>query len=113
MDGQARHGSEADHNDEKHHLAKVRVAGSNPVFRSIVAGQIHFFNVDPPCGQSPRVRLQPAARCAIALSLIRLDDRYPGPRAENSVWRGGENLVQTNSVSVISKQHFLCVCGAA
>jgi hypothetical protein len=29
--------------DEKHHLAKVRVAGSNPVFRSIVAGQRAFF----------------------------------------------------------------------
>ena len=30
--------------DELKHLAKVRVAGSNPVFRSIVAGQSGFSN---------------------------------------------------------------------
>ena len=30
--------------DEYQHLAKVRVAGSNPVFRSIEAGRKHFFN---------------------------------------------------------------------
>jgi hypothetical protein len=30
--------------DENHHLAKVRVAGSNPVFRSIGAGQGWFFH---------------------------------------------------------------------
>jgi len=30
--------------DENTHLAKVKVAGSNPVFRSIVAGQGRFFN---------------------------------------------------------------------
>jgi|SRR5580704_9980332 hypothetical protein len=30
--------------DGIHHLAKVRVAGSNPVFRSILAGQGVFFS---------------------------------------------------------------------
>jgi hypothetical protein len=29
--------------DELKHLAKVRVAGSNPVFRSIIGGQKQFF----------------------------------------------------------------------
>ncbi len=33
-DETARWETEADHSDQKHHLAKVRVAGSNPVFRS-------------------------------------------------------------------------------
>ena len=42
VDGTARQGTGADPNDENHHLAKVRVAGSNPVFRSIVAGQKRF-----------------------------------------------------------------------
>jgi hypothetical protein len=32
--------------DEVTHLAKVKVAGSNPVFRSILAGQRWFFNLD-------------------------------------------------------------------
>ena len=32
------------HRDENHHLAKVRVAGSNPVFRSICAVQRRLFN---------------------------------------------------------------------
>jgi hypothetical protein len=35
VDRTARQGSAADHRDEKPHLAKVRVAGSNPVFRSL------------------------------------------------------------------------------
>ena len=34
VDGTARQGNAVGHRDEKHHLAKVRVAGSNPVFRS-------------------------------------------------------------------------------
>ena len=34
MDGRARQERGAHHRDEKHHLAKVRVAGSNPDFRS-------------------------------------------------------------------------------
>ena len=38
----ARRGTRADSADEKHHLAKVRVAGSNPAFRSIGAGQRAF-----------------------------------------------------------------------
>ena len=37
-------GTEAGPPDENHHLAKVRVAGSIPVFHSIVAGQKRFFN---------------------------------------------------------------------
>ncbi len=36
MDRTARQGIGGDPSDEKHHLAKVRVAGSNPVFRSKV-----------------------------------------------------------------------------
>ncbi len=39
MDGTARQGSGTDGRDGKHHLAKVRVAGSNPVFRSIQRGR--------------------------------------------------------------------------
>ena len=39
VDGTARRGTAAGHRDENPHLAKVRVAGSNPVFRSTVAGQ--------------------------------------------------------------------------
>jgi hypothetical protein len=34
VDGTSRQGTRPDPNDGKHHLAKVRVAGSNPVFRS-------------------------------------------------------------------------------
>ncbi len=37
MDGRPRYGTGADHQDQFHHLAKVRVAGSNPVFRSMCA----------------------------------------------------------------------------
>ena len=47
MGGQtATSGGPPDPGDEDHHLAKVRVAGSNPVFRSIVAGQRRFFNLE-------------------------------------------------------------------
>jgi hypothetical protein len=35
VDETARYGTEADHLDQEHNLAKVRVAGSNPFFRSI------------------------------------------------------------------------------
>jgi len=35
VDGIARQGSGANPEDEKHHLAKLRVGGSNPVLRSI------------------------------------------------------------------------------
>ena len=41
-------GDPPDPRDENHNLAKVRVAGSNPVFRSILAGQTQFF--DPESG---------------------------------------------------------------
>ena len=44
MDGTAREGSRPHQQDKNHHLAKVRVAGSNPVFRSIVAGQRRLFD---------------------------------------------------------------------
>jgi hypothetical protein len=45
VDRTARQRRGADPKDEKHHLAKVRVAGSNPVFLSIVvAGESLFFN---------------------------------------------------------------------
>ena len=43
MDGTARRETGVDIGDKNFHLAKVRVAGSNPVFRSIVAGRRHFF----------------------------------------------------------------------
>ena len=43
-DGTARQGSRVDYGDQIPHLAKVRVAGSNPVFRSILPGQGRFFN---------------------------------------------------------------------
>jgi len=35
VDGTALHGSQADQKDHFHRLAKVRVEGSNPVFRSL------------------------------------------------------------------------------
>jgi hypothetical protein len=44
VDGNAGTRTDRDLLDQIHHLAKVRVAGSNPVFRSIVAGQGVFFN---------------------------------------------------------------------
>ena len=44
MDGTACRGTGETQTDENHHLAKVRVVGSNPVFRSILAGQRPFFN---------------------------------------------------------------------
>ena len=44
MDGTASEGTGHDPADQIHHRAKVRVAGSNPVFRSIVAGQNRFFS---------------------------------------------------------------------
>ncbi len=45
VDETARRGSSADHGDEYQHFAS-EVAGSNPVFRSFVAGQAPFFNRD-------------------------------------------------------------------
>ena len=36
-------GSGPDPSDGKHHFAKLRAAGSNPISRSIVAGQGRFF----------------------------------------------------------------------
>ena len=69
VDGRPAQRNRQDALDELKHLAKVRVAGSNPVFRSIAAGQRHFYKVGPTRTESPP-RLQPAARCAIASSLI-------------------------------------------
>jgi hypothetical protein len=45
VDATATQGTDRDIVDENHHLAKVRVAGSNPVFRSILPGRRHFFNL--------------------------------------------------------------------
>jgi hypothetical protein len=42
VDGPALQRSRQTKWDENHHLAKVRVAGSNSVFRSILAGRRHF-----------------------------------------------------------------------
>ena len=53
MDETARQGNGVDLRDGKHHLAKVRVAGSNPVFRSIVAGRVAFFNPPILLGRFP------------------------------------------------------------
>jgi hypothetical protein len=39
--------SGADIRGKKPHLAKERVAGSNPTFRIVVAGQLWFFNPGP------------------------------------------------------------------
>jgi hypothetical protein len=47
LDRSARLGTGANPKDQIQHLAKVRVAGSNPVFRSIVAGQGRCFGPDP------------------------------------------------------------------
>jgi hypothetical protein len=44
-DGSALRGTRQTHEDENHYLAKLRVAGSNPVIRSIRAGQ-RFLNRD-------------------------------------------------------------------
>ncbi len=44
MDEVALNGTRRTYTDENHHLAKVMVAGSNPGFRSIGAGQMQFFN---------------------------------------------------------------------
>jgi hypothetical protein len=44
VDGRAARRTRRDVLDELKHLAKVRVAGSNPVFRSILAGQKRFLN---------------------------------------------------------------------
>jgi hypothetical protein len=44
VDETAQWGTRVDRSDEKHHLAKVRVAGSNPVFRPIVAVQSWFLD---------------------------------------------------------------------
>ena len=44
MDGRPAQRTRLDAVDEVKHLAKVRVAGSNPVFRSIIAGQGQFIN---------------------------------------------------------------------
>ena len=44
MDGGPAQRTAKDTMDELKHLAKVRVAGSNPVFRSILAGQKQFLN---------------------------------------------------------------------
>jgi hypothetical protein len=45
VDGTASEGTGHDPTDPIHHLAKVRVAGSNPVFRSILPGQSWFFTL--------------------------------------------------------------------
>jgi hypothetical protein len=47
VDGPAPQRSRQTQSNENHHLAKVRVAGSNPVFRSIIAGQKRCSNPLP------------------------------------------------------------------
>jgi hypothetical protein len=54
VDGAARQGARQTQTDENHHLAKVRVAGSNPVFRSIVAGQEKARRSTAPGTEPPR-----------------------------------------------------------
>ena len=56
--------------DELKHLAKVRVAGSNPVFRSKLPGGGALFN---PSSDLPRFRFfqSPAHNCRGVLSLAR------------------------------------------
>jgi hypothetical protein len=49
VDGTPRRETGADLKDKNPHLAKVRVAGSNPVLRSIVAGQGAVFQ--PSCSR--------------------------------------------------------------
>src|SRR5208282_1011435 len=44
VDLTVRRGSGVDRPDRNHHLAMVRVAGSNPVFRSILPGGRHCFD---------------------------------------------------------------------
>ncbi len=44
VDGTASQGTGQSLVDKIHHLAKVRVAGSNPVFGSKIPGGAHFFN---------------------------------------------------------------------
>ena len=51
MDGAARQGTRQTQTDENHHLAKVRVAGSNPVFRSNGARSGPVFK--PPTALTP------------------------------------------------------------
>jgi hypothetical protein len=85
--------------DQFHHLAKVRVAGSNPVFRSIVAGQVRFFKLGraltvirfaPPHGvRQPATRLSSSHLCsAISEGLHRR--HQPHPSATLSKARGDQ-----------------------
>jgi hypothetical protein len=58
--------------DELKHLAKVRVAGSNPVFRSIRAGQGRCFDLDAVCLLS---RVLTRSRLVHASDEVRRTDR--------------------------------------
>ena len=61
--------------DELKHLAKVRVAGSNPVFRSTVPVQRGFFK---PCGLSRhRTRFGATLAPALAVASMRRQRRSP------------------------------------
>jgi len=54
VDGTAGYGTGVNHPDQDHHLAKVRVVGSNPLFRSIVPGQDQFFRSSDFSGEMTR-----------------------------------------------------------
>ena len=66
VDGRPAQRTRQDTVDELKHLAKVRAAGSNPLFRSIAAGQRRFFN--PESGESSLAAERLAAHASFLLS---------------------------------------------
>jgi hypothetical protein len=56
--------------DELNHLAKVRVAGSNPVFRSISPGESPFLNLCHHLGSRGPVSLESTRHEGPGLSLV-------------------------------------------
>ncbi len=110
VDGTARQGSQAHRGDERQHLAKVRVAGSNPVFRSR-AGQGRFFNAAPHLAGVLRFRPEVAAECRIDLWVLRFGDRHPEPQTEAQFGPVGKNLTEASSYRLESARN-LDLCGA-
>jgi hypothetical protein len=95
VDGTALQGTYRTQTNENPHLAKVRVAGSNPVFRSIQAGQKRLFkptnglateqNVAPRrfAAHAPAVRWMPIRHMAKSTP----EDRLPSRQLSASTYR--------------------------
>ena len=92
VDGRPRSGTGTEHQDQFQHVAKVRVAGSNPVFRSKVPGGRHFLN---PCWLQSEVFDFGSTRSQVSNRKERLHpESSPWTVSRKSARYAGKHLVQ-------------------